>query len=165
MSDAVHLGMPGLTEPGALPVEYLTISHDRVYRIAMVNAGLACCSIEYVSALEQWGETSMATDLTADQSALPGSQTDLSVLVVSGTCTTKIAPLVTSIYEAMPEGTKVVSFGACTASGGPYWDSYSVVKGIAELIPVDIFVPGCPPRPEALLHGLSQLVDQSLVAP
>jgi len=161
MSQVVNLGMPGLTFDASLPVEYLTITHDRVYRVAVVNAGLACCSIEYASALEQWGGASVKADeITPDAM---GDQNALSVLVVSGTCTTKIAPMVTSMFEAMPMGTKVMSFGACTASGGPYWDSYSVVKGIGDLIPVDVFVPGCPPRPEALLHGLSQLVDSTQV--
>ncbi len=161
MSEVVNLGLPGLTFDASLPVEYLTITHDRVYRIAVVNAGLACCSIEYASALEQWGE---ALDVAQEPSSdVPADPNSLSVLVVSGTCTTKIAPLVTSMFEAMPKGTKVMSFGACTASGGPYWDSYSVVKGISDVIPVDVFVPGCPPRPEALLHGLSQLVDSTQV--
>ena len=151
MADVVDLGIPGVTVRPVLPVEYVTIQHDRTYVVTVVNAGLACCSIEYVSALERWGSSSHLTDLAV---AAPGA---LSVLVVSGTCTTKIAPLVTKMFSEMPAGTKVMSFGACTASGGPYWDSYSVVKGIGELIPVDVYVPGCPPRPEALLHGLSLL--------
>lgn len=151
MADVVDLGIPGVTVRATPPVEYLTIKHDRTYVVTVVNAGLACCSIEYASALERWGSSSRPSDgPVADLDAV-------SVLVVSGTCTTKIAPLVTKMFNEMPAGTRVMSFGACTASGGPYWDSYSVVKGIGELIPVDVYVPGCPPRPEALLHGLSSL--------
>jgi NADH-quinone oxidoreductase subunit B len=152
VSGVVDLGIPGVTVRATPPVEYLRVTHEgRSYVVTVVNAGLACCSVEYVSACEQWGASAQPADAAdADTPAL-------SVFVVSGTCTTKIAPLVTTMFNDMPAGTKVMSFGACTASGGPYWDSYSVVKGIGELLPVDVYVPGCPPRPEALLHGLAQL--------
>lgn len=159
MSDVVDVGIPGLMARTELPVEYLTIEHDQTYHVAVVNAGLACCSIEYASALERWGT---AAGPVHDGVPDPAAR---SVLVVSGTCTTKIAPLVTAMYQRMPAGTKVLSFGACTASGGPYWDSYSVIKGIGGLVPVDVFVPGCPPRPEALLHGLSELFRTDESAP
>ena len=151
MSELVELGipeLPGLSAPSTPITQGIVIHHDRTYVLTVVNAGLACCSIEFVSAIERWG--TIENDAQGEQ-----------VLVVSGTCTTKIAPLVTQLFAQMPPGSKVVSFGACTASGGPYWDSYSVIPGIGELVPVDLYIPGCPPRPEALLHGLTQLFEDA----
>jgi NADH-quinone oxidoreductase subunit B len=64
------------------------------------------------------------------------------------------------LYQEMPPGSFVVSFGSCANCGGPYWDSYCVTKGVDQIVPVDVYVPGCPPRPEALLGALAQLNDR-----
>jgi len=85
-------------------------------------------------------------------------QADL--LIVSGTVTKKMAPAVVRLWNQMPEPKYCIAMGACAISGGPFKQGYNVLKGIDRFIPVDIYIPGCPPRPEALLHGLMQLQEK-----
>jgi NADH-quinone oxidoreductase subunit B len=114
--------------------------------VRVFDAGLACCAVEVSAALRRC------------TSQLPG-EAAVNVLVVAGTVTDKLAPLVLAAYRDLPGPRRVLSFGACSNSGGPYWDSYCVTKGADQLIPVDVYVPGCPPRPEALVHGLRLLLS------
>ena len=116
---------------------------------------MACCSVEAADALaglpSLWPES---------QQFGPDDEV-LRVLVVAGTVTTGAARLVQEALAALPEPRAVVAFGVCTISGGPYWDSYSVVPGIGELVPVDVFVPGCPPHPQDLHAALDQLANRA----
>ena len=122
----------------------------------MVDVGLACCSVEVMAA-------ALASDASRAAGALvrgaDGDRTD--VLVVSGTCTDVLAPALRRMWEQLPEPRRVVSFGACSATGGPYWDSYSVTKGIDQVIPVDVYVPGLPAAPRGAAQGLALLEQGS----
>jgi NADH-quinone oxidoreductase subunit B len=133
----------------------VVLNWGRRYSLWVFNFGLACCAIEFIAA-------SMARHDFIRLGVIPFApgprQADL--MVVSGTVTDKMAPAVKRLYEQMPEPKYVISFGACANCGGPYWDSYAVTKGIDQVIPVDVYVPGCPPRPEALLQGIIKLQEK-----
>jgi NADH-quinone oxidoreductase subunit B len=127
----------------------------RRYSMWVFNFGLACCAVEFVAASMTRPEF-----VRRGLERVSDGPRQAEVMVVAGTVTDKLAPGIRRVYESLPEPRFVLSFGACSNSGGPYWDSYSVTKGVDQLIPVDVYVPGCPPRPEALLHGLRQLQEK-----
>jgi len=127
------------------------------WTLSLLDLGLACCAVEFVAA-----------SLTEDAFLRLGAQLaptlgQANVLVVSGTLTDRTAPAVRRLYDELAAPRYVVSFGACANCGGPYWDSYVVTKGVDQVVPVDVYVPGCPPRPEALLQGLL-LLHQRIAA-
>jgi NADH-quinone oxidoreductase subunit B len=131
------------------------------FSLRVFDAGLACCAVEVSAALRRFAELlpgDSGPGADCGVSAEPGDA-PVNVLVVAGTVTDKLAPLVLAAYQDLPDPRRVLSFGACSNTGGPYWDSYCVTKGVDQIIPVDVYVPGCPPRPEALIHGLRLLRD------
>ena len=116
--------------------------------------GLACCGMEMIAAqMSRWDMSERFGNL---QRASP-RQADF--MIVAGTVTRKMAPVVRSLYDQMPEPKWVLSMGSCANIGGPY-DSYAVVQGVDQIIPVDVYVPGCPPTPEALYYGVLQLQNR-----
>ncbi|CAM2776342.1 hypothetical protein GCM10009763_25500 [Dermacoccus profundi] len=133
----------------------LVLNWGRRYSLWVFNFGLACCAIEFIA-----GSMSRHDFIRLGVIPFAPGPRQADLMVVSGTVTDKMAPAVRRLYDQMPEPKYVISFGACSNSGGPYWDSYSVTKGVDQLVPVDVYVPGCPPRPEALLQGIVTLQNQ-----
>ena len=170
---AVDLPLPGAgpgagTGPGP---GVIAIDAGGAYSLRVFDAGLACCGVEVAAALRRSaalaaagvGGERIAGELAVGEGAVgegaAGERGErpapLNVFVVAGTVTDKLAPFVLRAFQDTPPPRRVLSFGACANSGGPYWDSYCVTKGVDQFIPVDVYVPGCPPRPEALLEGLA----------
>ena len=140
-----------MSQPDVHPVR-TTLPVGNTYSLWLFDVGLACCAVEFVAATL---DPASLDELGVEPFA--GSPSRADVLVVSGTVTDKMAPAVRRVYEQMPEPRHVISFGSCANSGGPYWDSYCVTKGVDTILPVDVYVPGCPPRPETLVDGLRRL--------
>ncbi len=127
------------------------VNWSKGHSIWPVTFGLACCAIEMMATAQP--RYDMAR-LGYEVFRASPRQADL--MIVSGTVTWKMAPILRQIYDQMAEPKYVISMGTCANTGGKYWN-YAVVPGVDNIVPVDIYIPGCPPRPESLLYGILQL--------
>ena len=143
----------------ALP-EVLTTSLDSLINWARKSSlwpatcGLACCAIEMMNVISSRNDIARF-----GAEAFRASPRQADVMIVSGRVSRKMAPVLRRIYDQMPEPKWVISMGACATSGGVF-DNYAIVQGVDKIVPVDVYIPGCPPRPEMLIHAVMMLQDK-----
>ena len=136
------------------PVDWI-YNLGRAGSVWPVMFGLACCAFEMIVTL-----TSRYDLARFGMEFMRASPRQTELMIVAGTVTKKMAPQVVRLYDQMPEPKYVLAMGACAISGGPFKDGYSVVPGVDKLLPVNVYVPGCPPRPESLLDAVLKLHQQ-----
>jgi NADH-quinone oxidoreductase subunit B len=147
----------GLSEKYGIDNVVITKADDLI-RLAQKSSlwpltfGLACCAIEMMAAYAPHYDMNRFGVLP-----FPASPRQADLMIVAGTITTKMSPAVIRLYEQMADPKWVIAMGSCAIGGGPFANSYSVVLGADKIIPVDVYVPGCPPRPEALIDSVLEL--------
>ncbi|GAB4472710.1 MAG: hypothetical protein Kow0088_07500 [Anaerolineales bacterium] len=153
-----ELNQPGYEIPPELKNQVAITTIDRIYNWSRRSSiwpmmfGLACCAIEMIcTAASRFDFARFGMEV------MRPSPRQADLLLVSGTVTKKMVPQIVRLYNQMPEPKYVVAMGACASGGGPFKEGYNVVSGIDNYIPVDVYIPGCPPTPQALLHGLITL--------
>lgn len=162
-----ELNSPGYEIPPELQGQVAITTLDKIYNwgrrssIWPMMFGLACCAIEMIcTATSRYDFSRFGMEVMRPSPR----QSDL--MIVSGTVTKKMIPQIVRLYNQMPEPKYVLAMGACASGGGPFKEGYNVVDGVDKFLPVDVYVPGCPPTPQALLHGLITLqkkIDQQSI--
>jgi NADH-quinone oxidoreductase subunit B len=155
---ADDINNPDIPIPDELKGQVAVTTLDRIYNWGRRSSvwpmmfGLACCAIEMIcTAASRYDLSRFGMEVMRPSPR----QTDL--MIVSGTVTKKMIPQIVRLYNQMPEPRYVMAMGACASGGGPFKEGYNVVSGVDKFVPVDVYVPGCPPTPQALLHGLMTL--------
>jgi NADH-quinone oxidoreductase subunit B len=156
MSDEIN--SPGYDVPPELQGQVSITTLDKIYNwgrrssLWPIMFGLACCAIEMIcTAASRYDFARFGMEV------MRPSPRQADMMIVSGTVTKKMIPQIVRLYNQMPEPKYVVAMGACASGGGPFKEGYNVVSGVDKFIPVDVYIPGCPPTPQALLYGLITL--------
>ena len=160
MEENKELNSPGYEIPDEIKGAVSITTIDRIYNWGRRSSvwplmfGLACCAIEMIcTAASRYDFSRFGMEV------MRPSPRQADLMLVSGTVTKKMAPTIVRLYNQMPEPKYVVAMGACASGGGPFKEGYSVISGVDKLIPVDVYVSGCPPTPQALINGLIKLQE------